>query len=203
LKLSLHVSKRKIAMTKKQRRADTHRLFEMFTDLMIEIGATAVSGEPGRSPETAGEASPVTATWSIQTRRGEYRCHCYGNLDPKIGIGWIAGRFPGAECPNHKRNFHFDQITPIYAIEGLFKPWLESIRIDPPVGVWVEIPGDDINATLSVSGDYVISHRTDAFNASYRPPHQHHHVGTRTTLEEAKQLAESHAAQRKAGTHAN
>ncbi len=185
------------------RLADTRRLFELFTDLMIGMGATIVPEEPGRSPDTCGNASPVTEMWSIQTTRGEYRCHCYGNLNPKIeGIGWIAGHFLGAEAPNHKQNFHFAR-SPAHAIWGCFQPWLESIRIDPPVGVWEEIPATENCAALSASGDYAISHRPERFIVSYRPPNKHHHVGMRATLEEAKQLAELHASQRKAGTHAN
>jgi hypothetical protein len=115
-------------MTKKQRLNDTCRLFELFNELMAKLGATTVPGEPGRSPETCGDASPLTQTWSIQTTSGEYRCHCYGNLNPEVhGIGWIAGHFPGQKAPSHKKNFHFDQIAPVWAIEGLFKPWIESI----------------------------------------------------------------------------
>lgn len=59
---------------------------------------------------------------------------------------------------------------------------------------WTEHPGDAIQAPLSSGGHYVISHRTNEFNVSHRPPGEHHHVGKFTTLKEAKDAAETHAA---------
>jgi hypothetical protein len=56
---------------------------------------------------------------------------------------------------------------------------------------WTTIPGTEVVATLSCWKHYVISHRSD-FTVSYRPPNQHHHVGTYPTLEKAKEEAEKH-----------
>lgn len=49
------------------------------------------------------------------------------------------------------------------------------------------VPG--IQADLSYAGDYVISHRREQFTVSFRPPGQHHHVGTFKTLALAKRAA--------------
>jgi hypothetical protein len=49
------------------------------------------------------------------------------------------------------------------------------------------IPG--VQAALSYADDYVISHRTEEYNVSYRPPGQHRHVGTFKTLPAAKRAA--------------
>ena len=59
---------------------------------------------------------------------------------------------------------------------------------------WKLIQGDAISATLSVSGDYVISHRPEQFNVSFRPHGHHVHVGLWTSLRAAKRGAEAHAA---------
>ena len=56
------------------------------------------------------------------------------------------------------------------------------------------MPG--IQAPISHGGtehDYVISHRRDEHNVSYRPPGKHEHVGTFTTEREAKAAAALHA----------
>ena len=57
---------------------------------------------------------------------------------------------------------------------------------------WDEWPAENNSAALSTCGDYVISHRPNEFNVSYRPPGQHHHVGLAMTIEEAKKLADAH-----------
>ncbi len=65
---------------------------------------------------------------------------------------------------------------------------------------WTRRPGTirggrAISAPISY-GDthhYVISHRPDEHTVSYRPPGQHHHVGTYKTAREAKAAAEQHA----------
>jgi hypothetical protein len=59
---------------------------------------------------------------------------------------------------------------------------------------WKEDPGSHVQAPLSYAGDYVISHRTDQHNVSYRPPGEHHHVGCYKTKAEARAAAERHAA---------
>jgi hypothetical protein len=59
---------------------------------------------------------------------------------------------------------------------------------------WTAYPGvKGLQAPLSSSGHYVISHRPGEHNVSYRPPGQHVHVGTGKTKAEAKRLAEAHA----------
>lgn len=57
---------------------------------------------------------------------------------------------------------------------------------------WKYHEGSEIQAPLSSWGDYVISHRS-YHTVSYRPPGQHHHVGTFDTAEEAKRAACEHA----------
>jgi hypothetical protein len=57
---------------------------------------------------------------------------------------------------------------------------------------WKFSEGSAVQANLSFADDYVISHRPNEFNVSYRPPGQHHHVGCGKTLLEAEQLAEAH-----------
>ncbi len=57
---------------------------------------------------------------------------------------------------------------------------------------WLSNPGSPIQAPLSYGGDYVISHRTDLFTVSYRPPGQHVHVAQVKTLKAAKLAAEQH-----------
>lgn len=57
---------------------------------------------------------------------------------------------------------------------------------------WEYIPGSNIQAPLSVSGDYVISHRSQQYTVSYRPPNTHVHIGTGRFLAEACELAEQH-----------
>ena len=64
---------------------------------------------------------------------------------------------------------------------------------------WKESPGSDIQAPLSGAGPYMISHRKNEHNVSYRPIGEHHHVGTYTTPEAAKQGAEEHAKKLPAG----
>lgn len=59
---------------------------------------------------------------------------------------------------------------------------------------WKRNPGSKIQAPLSYKGHYVISHRENEHTVSYRPPGQHHHVGTYKTEEEAKKAADAHAA---------
>jgi len=64
-----------------------------------------------------------------------------------------------------------------------------------PAGQWKwesdpGIPG--VQAPLSFAKDYVISHRHKNFNVSFRPPGQHHHVGTYMTLAAAKRAAYEH-----------
>jgi hypothetical protein len=59
---------------------------------------------------------------------------------------------------------------------------------------WKEDPGSRVQAPLSFAGHYVISHRTDEHNVSYRPPGEHHHVGCYKTKAEARAAAERHAA---------
>jgi hypothetical protein len=51
-----------------------------------------------------------------------------------------------------------------------------------------------IQANLSSSGPYVISHRPEEFTLSYRPEGEHHNVGTFKDLKLAKAAAERHAA---------
>lgn len=57
---------------------------------------------------------------------------------------------------------------------------------------WKFYKGSKVQADLSGSGDYTISHRPGEFNASYRPTGEHHHVGTYGTLAEAKKGCESY-----------
>lgn len=57
---------------------------------------------------------------------------------------------------------------------------------------WEELPGSSIQAPLSCSGHYVISHRIREFTVSFRPPREHHHVGTFNNLRAAKKAAEAH-----------
>jgi len=62
---------------------------------------------------------------------------------------------------------------------------------------WKREPGmPGIQAPISHGGDahhYVISHRTDDHTVSYRPPGEHHHVGSYKTEAEAKVAATQHA----------
>jgi len=71
------------------------------------------------------------------------------------------------------------------------------VRESAPKLDWRLIPGDHISATLSVSGDYVISHRKarqkGLFTVSYPPGGQHIHVAQCETLDQAKRAAEYHA----------
>lgn len=55
---------------------------------------------------------------------------------------------------------------------------------------WKSDPGmPGIQAPLSFGGDFVISHRPQNFTVSYRPPGEHHHVGSFGTLRQAKAAA--------------
>jgi hypothetical protein len=56
-----------------------------------------------------------------------------------------------------------------------------------------------IQADLSYAEHYVISHRPERFNVSYRPPGEHHHVGCYLTLVEAKRAARAHFVSRTEG----
>lgn len=47
----------------------------------------------------------------------------------------------------------------------------------PPLR-WKRYAGSEIQAPLICAGDYVISCRPQQYTVSYRPPGQHHHVGT-------------------------
>lgn len=67
----------------------------------------------------------------------------------------------------------------------------ESVPVDDG---WEYSPGSRIQAPLSSRWHYVISHRPDEFTLSYRPPNEHHHVGTFKTLQEAKDAAAEHEA---------
>ncbi len=59
---------------------------------------------------------------------------------------------------------------------------------------WKEDPGSPgIQAPLSFTGDYVVSHRPGHHTVSYRPPGQHHYVGSYSTKDEAIAAAEQHA----------
>ena len=61
---------------------------------------------------------------------------------------------------------------------------------------WKKEPGSAVQAPISHGGsahDYVISHRPDQHTVSYRPPGQHHHVGSYTTERAAKAAASQHA----------
>lgn len=55
---------------------------------------------------------------------------------------------------------------------------------------WKEIPPDGPVAPLSCAEDFMISHRTNNFTASWRPKGRHVHVGSFTTLDEAKAACE-------------
>lgn len=55
---------------------------------------------------------------------------------------------------------------------------------------WKEHKGSKIQAALSVLGDYVISHRPNNYNVSFRPPNQHKHIGSYPTLAKAKEVVE-------------
>lgn len=59
-----------------------------------------------------------------------------------------------------------------------------------------KVNGRQVQADLSGSGDYVISHRPGDFNASYRPTGQHHHVGSWPTLVLAKKGCEEYERKR-------
>ncbi|CAK9251228.1 unnamed protein product [Sphagnum jensenii] len=59
---------------------------------------------------------------------------------------------------------------------------------------WKFIKGDRISAHLSVYGHYVISHRPAEFIICYRPPYEHHNLGTFKTFEEAQAVGEKHSA---------
>lgn len=56
---------------------------------------------------------------------------------------------------------------------------------------WDLIPATPICAALSCSGDYMISHRPEAFNVLWRPPGRHVHLDTFKTLEKAKAVTEA------------
>jgi hypothetical protein len=59
---------------------------------------------------------------------------------------------------------------------------------------WREHDGiPNIQAPLSVAGDYVISHRPEQFTLSYRPTGHHVPLGQFTTEQEAKDKAQRHA----------
>lgn len=52
------------------------------------------------------------------------------------------------------------------------------------------IPG--VQAPLSFAGHYTISHRAGEHNVSYRPPGEHHHVGTYKSAAIARAAASFH-----------
>lgn len=62
---------------------------------------------------------------------------------------------------------------------GLRWKFYEGTRVD----------GVKVQADLSVAGDYVISHRHENYNVSFRPPGTHQHVGAFKTLALAKKAA--------------
>jgi len=66
--------------------------------------------------------------------------------------------------------------------------------------VWEQIDGDEIQADLSVAGDYVISHRVKRYTVSYRPEGEHVHVGTYPSLRRAKVEAQKHCDKRRTAT---
>jgi len=61
---------------------------------------------------------------------------------------------------------------------------------------WKREPGSSIQAPISHGGDrhhYVISHRPEDHTVSFRPPGEHHHVGSYRTERAAKVAAQQHA----------
>lgn len=61
---------------------------------------------------------------------------------------------------------------------------------------WKREPGSRIQAPISHGGrahHYVISHRPEEHTVSYRPPGEHHHVGSYRTERDAKAAADQHA----------
>jgi hypothetical protein len=63
---------------------------------------------------------------------------------------------------------------------------------------WKEYPAGFVNgalvqAPLSGSGDYTISHRRENYTLSFRPTGGHYGLGSFPTLREAKDAAEKHA----------
>lgn len=56
-----------------------------------------------------------------------------------------------------------------------------------------------VQAPLSCSGDYVISHRTNQHTVSYRPKGKHVHVAQCETEREAKRAAREHAQGKREG----
>jgi hypothetical protein len=61
---------------------------------------------------------------------------------------------------------------------------------------WKREPGSRVQAPISHGGKahhYVISHRPEEHTVSYRPPGQHHHVGSYRSERDAKAAAQAHA----------
>lgn len=57
---------------------------------------------------------------------------------------------------------------------------------------WLHRDGDAVQAPISYSGGYVVSHRLNRHILSYRPPNEHHHVGVFETAADAYIAAEAH-----------
>lgn len=57
---------------------------------------------------------------------------------------------------------------------------------------WLHRDGDAVQAPISYSGDYVVSHRLNRHILSHRPPNEHHRVGVFETAADAYIAAEAH-----------